>query len=595
MKKFLIIFALLFIINGWATSRFSVFINGVKSGEIEISRDFKGDTVITKSKQKLVLKRGSSTLTTINLTKSVETKSGIPIEYEYKMEKGSTSLVPNITIRFLKDYAEITTPLGKQKLSININKVKQDYGEELLFKSMIETNTQSAEIMVFNPDIINFDTVKVKYAGKTQEGYKFILQSQVLGIEEERIVNQKGETIKSKTNIGGIDITILKEGVEKGRQEKIKGAEILTPSFIKIDYFVPRGITVSAIAYKLQNKEDYDFTIIEYENQKVKVIDKKSCILTVKRSKIPLNATPDKDEKYLKSSPIINLNNEKLVAIVNKLKKESKNTYDFVRNTVNFVFNYIKNKNFDNAFANTDTILKEKKGDCTEHSFLATAIFRKAGIPARCVIGIVMGDNAFGYHMWCEVKLNGKWYGVDPTLNQLNPDPTHIRIDDFEVSVSTIKNVYKVILPLIKSLSIKPLKITFSNGKSIENPEKFFEELFNAHKWGFNYHNYSFTLSAEREFFRETVYLNSLFIKDKNLILRHLNIFNNYETSSIQDIKGLKVIFFIDKNRAAFSFVYNSVMVSVEFNFKKPIGKKELREIVYKRAVEVIGKCQKRF
>ncbi len=595
MKKLLIIFALLIMTNGWATSRFSVLINGVKSGEIEINREFKENTVITKSKQKLVLKRGSSTLTTINLTKSVETKSGIPIQYEYKTEKGSTSLVPEIKIRFYKNYAEITTPLGKQKPTIDINKVKLDYGEELLFKSMIEKNTQGAEIFVFNPDIINFEPVKVKYAGKTKKGYKFILQSQMLGIEEERIVNREGETIKSKTSIGGINIEIVKEGFEKEKQGEIKGAEILTPSFIRIDYFVPRGITVSSITYKLQNKEDYDFTIIEYENQKVKVIDKKSCILTVKRSKIPLNATPGKDNKYLKSSSIINLNNKKLAAIVNKLKKESKDTYGFVKNTVNFVFNYIKNKNFDNAFANTDTILKERKGDCTEHSFLATAIFRKAGIPARCVIGIVMGDNAFGYHMWCEVKLNGKWYGVDPTLNQLNPDPTHIRIDDFEVSVSTIKNVYKVILPLIKSLSIKPLKITFSNGKSIENPEKFFEELFNAHKWGFNYQNYSFTLTAERGLFRETVYLNSLFIRDKNLILRHLSIFNNYETSSMQDIKGLKVIFFEDKNRAAFSFVYNSVMVSVEFNFKKSITKKELREIIYNRAVEVIGKCQKRF
>lgn len=595
MKKFLIIFVLLTITNGWATSRFSVLINGVKSGEIEINREFKGNTVITNSKQKLVIKRGSSTLTTVSFSKSIETKSGVPEQYEYKIEKGSTSLVPNIKIRFLKNYAEITTQLGKQKLSININKVKQDYGQELLFKSMIQKNTKSADILVFNPDIINFDTVKIKYAGKTQEGYKFILQSQVLGIEEERFVNKKGETIKSKTNIGGIDITIVKEGVEKGKREKIKGAEILTPSFIEIDYFLPRGITVSSITYKLKNKEDYDFTIIECKNQKVKVIDKKSCILTVKRSKIPLNATPDKDEKYLKSSPIINLNNEKLATIVNKLKKDSKNIHDFVKNTVNFVFNYIENKNFDNAFANTDTILEERKGDCTEHSFLATAIFRKAGIPARCVVGIVMGDNAFGYHMWCEIKLNGNWYGVDPTLNQLNPDPTHIRIDDFEVSVSTIKNVYKVILPLIKSLSIKPLKITFSNGKSIEYPKKFFETLFNAHTWGFNHQNYSFTLSAERGLYTETVYLNSLFIRDKKLILRHLSVFNNYQNLSIQDIKGLKVIFFEGKNKMAFSFVYNSTIISVELKAKKPVSKQEFKEIVYNRAVEVIGKCQKRF
>jgi transglutaminase-like putative cysteine protease len=46
---------------------------------------------------------------------------------------------------------------------------------------------------------------------------------------------------------------------------------------------------------------------------------------------------------------------------------------------------------------------------------------RAAGIPARIAAGVVYADeilgiqNAFGAHLWTQVYLNGKWYGLDAT------------------------------------------------------------------------------------------------------------------------------------------------------------------------------------
>jgi hypothetical protein len=47
------------------------------------------------------------------------------------------------------------------------------------------------------------------------------------------------------------------------------------------------------------------------------------------------------------------------------------------------------------------------------------------GIPTRIITGIVLSDNNFYYHAWAEVYV-GKWVSIDPTMNQLPSDATHI-------------------------------------------------------------------------------------------------------------------------------------------------------------------------
>ncbi len=71
-------------------------------------------------------------------------------------------------------------------------------------------------------------------------------------------------------------------------------------------------------------------------------------------------------------------------------------------------------------------VLKQRVGDCNEHTTLFTALARAAGLPTRMAAGIVYMKNGFYYHAWPEVWL-GAWIAVDPTLNQFPADATHIR------------------------------------------------------------------------------------------------------------------------------------------------------------------------
>jgi transglutaminase-like putative cysteine protease len=73
----------------------------------------------------------------------------------------------------------------------------------------------------------------------------------------------------------------------------------------------------------------------------------------------------------------------------------------------------------------------QRRGDCTEYAFLAVALARANGIPARMVGGhVVAGDSvprAEDYHNWAEVYLDGSWRLLDAQKERwLSSDESYV-------------------------------------------------------------------------------------------------------------------------------------------------------------------------
>ncbi|CAK8725568.1 Transglutaminase-like superfamily protein [Candidatus Electrothrix aarhusensis] len=73
------------------------------------------------------------------------------------------------------------------------------------------------------------------------------------------------------------------------------------------------------------------------------------------------------------------------------------------------------------------TTLKSGRGDCNEHAALFAALARSLNIPTVIAAGVTLHNDAFYYHAWNEVCLNGQWVSLDTTVNQLPADLYHIR------------------------------------------------------------------------------------------------------------------------------------------------------------------------
>jgi len=79
------------------------------------------------------------------------------------------------------------------------------------------------------------------------------------------------------------------------------------------------------------------------------------------------------------------------------------------------------------SIPNALEVYQRRAGDCNEHSVLFAALARAAGIPTRIASGLLYTKGRFFYHAWDEVYV-GEWLAVDPLLNQVPADPTHIRL-----------------------------------------------------------------------------------------------------------------------------------------------------------------------
>jgi hypothetical protein len=73
------------------------------------------------------------------------------------------------------------------------------------------------------------------------------------------------------------------------------------------------------------------------------------------------------------------------------------------------------------------TTLKNKQGDCNEHASLFAALARSLNLNTAITTGVTRQNNDFYYHAWNEVCLDGRWYSLDTTTNQLPADIFHIR------------------------------------------------------------------------------------------------------------------------------------------------------------------------
>ncbi len=56
---------------------------------------------------------------------------------------------------------------------------------------------------------------------------------------------------------------------------------------------------------------------------------------------------------------------------------------------------------------------KQGKGVCQDYAHIYVTLLRLAGIPARYVCGLIIGEGAS--HAWAEVLIDGFWVPFDPT------------------------------------------------------------------------------------------------------------------------------------------------------------------------------------
>lgn len=205
-------------------------------------------------------------------------------------------------------------------------------------------------------------------------------------------------------------------------------------------------------------------------------IDDHTGIVTVHRidwdalKKQPNGEIPESLKSYLKPSSVCDSADRKVRRIALRATTDDEPPTTRADQLRKFVTNYITSKGMDIGFATATEVAKNKAGDCTEHSVLLAAAARAAGIPSRGVGGLVGvpgsfrrnadGPMDFGFHMWTQVYIHGRWVDIDAAMRQTDCDTTHIAITLIPLGDEGLMSEVWSIVPLLGQLKIEVIDET---------------------------------------------------------------------------------------------------------------------------------------
>ena len=273
-----------------------------------------------------------------------------------------------------------------------------------------------------------------------------------LGITTVAKVSAGGETLEE--NFGGLTMRLEDEALAKDIKyavDMVVSSAILTRRRIENPHTVTEMTArIGGIADEnlIINDARQSYSAVQTaaeeqesraSSQETTVQSPKSWLLTVRKDNldgVQPASVPMKPEEFgsaLRPSVLVQSADTKIVQLARSIVGDEKNAFETTKKLNEWVYRNLK-KDFTASLSNALDTLKQKSGDCTEHSVLLVALARAVGLPAREVAGVVYSDEGGGFffHQWAEVYV-GTWIATDPTFGQPIADATHIKLTEGDI------------------------------------------------------------------------------------------------------------------------------------------------------------------
>ena len=132
-----------------------------------------------------------------------------------------------------------------------------------------------------------------------------------------------------------------------------------------------------------------------------------------------------------------------------------------------YVKKHITEKDFSTAFATAAEVAQSRQGDCTEHAVLLAALARACGIPARGAMGLVYlpEEQAFFYHMWTEVYIDGRWIPLDATIGRGGTGADRLKLAHSNLKGASAYGSFLPVAQVMGRMKIEALGDNDGNGR----------------------------------------------------------------------------------------------------------------------------------
>jgi tetratricopeptide (TPR) repeat protein len=314
---------------------------------------------------------------------------------------------------------------------------KQNLGSDFNYQTIIP----SIGVKVVTVENNYLEKTPTDILGENYELYKYQLKLDAFGaMQIFDWYDHNAISYKSTASLMN-SATYLTTEEDAKKSEGTKKVDIMNNSVIIVKTVIPDPRDVKQVLYKITVKNGTpEDLFIQDHRQKIMKQSLNDVFLEV-NAYLPdylLYTYPFTEERfkpYLRDNNFIQPGHSQIALTAKKVVGNQKNAYLAAKKLEKWVYNNIKDKNFDVGFATASETIETLKGDCTEHAILLASLCRSVGIPAQIVAGLeyipLAGSDDSGmfmYHMWTEVYV-GEWIQLDATNASRDvADATHIAL-----------------------------------------------------------------------------------------------------------------------------------------------------------------------
>jgi hypothetical protein len=224
---------------------------------------------------------------------------------------------------------------------------------------------------------------------------------------------------------------VLKLETEEEAKRLDHSFDILKDNLVKIDTALGDPGSLTNLGLTIRGVDSS--SLITTNMQVIKLNADNSLSISLSRQTSPALGVKRPIEEaemkpYLISEPYLQSDNPKITELAEQIVGNETDSWEAAKVINRWVFENLE-KRFTPDFSNALQTLNSRRGDCGEHTVLAVALLRAAGIPARPIFGLMYWPPAdgFGYHAWVEAYVRD-WVQMDPTWNEELANPAHIAI-----------------------------------------------------------------------------------------------------------------------------------------------------------------------
>jgi len=281
-------------------------------------------------------------------------------------------------------------------------------------------------------------------------------------------IDEQGNIWRSESQTSFLTTTSIRMTKEKALETSEENFDIAFSTIIKSNLSLESPRIVKTATFKLSGIPSEKIEHLPFDDGSQEILELKINQALIKTTSQIFNEAdsvvfPVEDtsiQEYLKPSSFCQSEDPEIRELAREIVGDERNVWRAAKRIAEWVSQEMT-ANYDVGFATAKEIIKNRAGDCSEHTVINVALCRAAGIPARAALGIMYGQGLFAYHMWPEVfvgrwiGLDAKWLATDEESGEYYTDATHIKFGRSNLDENIFKEMAQAISEILGKLNIE--------------------------------------------------------------------------------------------------------------------------------------------